>query len=393
MLLTCRANTVVARTTLDGIITDITESAVIGTENELASTTLGNNLSLMGVQGLTLSLALVVQTISAPGDLSFLNFGFSDFTKSRLTVGGSLLSCFAEPTSKSEIQAFFEQALSNSSGKAEIEREKNRLIAHVIPSTTTPEGYLLYALPITEEISLRREVVALNDRVCELEKASAAAPALLNLSQEILGYAALIQKHSGDSPFLKHISHSLVSTVRDLSTQAREITAPFQNELDTARQPQPLIRSRRASEQHVLMFASDTKSVRHLQAALLSDAGLSTLATTLDPETLKASLRNTPSARVLIVDVPGKGHAIARLIRGLRKLFPDVYVVCLVPGSPQSYPELQHSGAILVLCKPLTAHELVRVNRGLLHLAAAMTLSDQPSPIQSNDLNEEERSG
>jgi hypothetical protein len=248
-------------------------------------------------------------------------------------------------------------------------------------------------LPIAEEQALRQELRVLKERINELERCGNSAPMLLNMSQEIVGYTALIQKHTNESPFLFHITNSLATTVRDLSVRAREVVAGFQSQQDALQRPQPLIRSRRATDNHVLIFSSHTKRIRHLQAALLSDAGLSTRAAALEAETLKTTLHDAPDAKVLIIDVPGKEPPLSSLIRTMRRLFPDVYVVCLVPGSAQSYPELQRAGAILVIGKPITAHELVRVARGLLHLSAAMTLSDEPSFSSSDEASDSGRTG
>jgi DNA-binding response OmpR family regulator len=114
-----------------------------------------------------------------------------------------------------------------------------------------------------------------------------------------------------------------------------------------------------------------------MQAALLSDSGISSVGAPLGQDTLKATLADAPSTKVLIVDVPGKAYPVTGTIRTLRNLFPDLYIVCLVPGSTNIYPELQRAGAILVLPKPITPRELVRVIRGLLHLSAAMSQSDE----------------
>jgi CheY-like chemotaxis protein len=363
--------------TFDGVLTDITESAATLQGRGLAGVTLGNNLALMGVQGVTLDLALNFQTIEASNDASFLSLGHTEYVDEAVKVGGSLLSCFSTTDSRQRIQALFDGALASSSGRANIEWEGYGATIHVFPSTATPEGYLLYVTPLAEKQALEREVSALRDRIEALEKCGDAVPDLLNISQEIVGYAALIQKHAAESPLLRHITDSLSSAVRALSAKAREVVEPFRKEPESAQGPRPLIRSRKATVDPVVVFSADTKSVRHMQAALLSDSGISSVGAPLGQDALKATLTDAPSTKVLIVDVPGKAYPVTGTIRALRKLFPDLYIVCLVPGSPNSYPELQRAGAILVLPKPITPHELVRVIRGLLHLSAAMSQSDE----------------
>jgi DNA-binding NarL/FixJ family response regulator len=104
----------------------------------------------------------------------------------------------------------------------------------------------------------------------------------------------------------------------------------------------------------------------------MNDAGLPATTCTLDESIIREQIIKYPQLRIVVLDIPRKELGHASLIRTLRRLFPALHIVTLVPGAAAGYPELQRAGALLTLPKPLAPRELERVLRGLMTFVASL---------------------
>ena len=104
----------------------------------------------------------------------------------------------------------------------------------------------------------------------------------------------------------------------------------------------------------------------------MNDGGLTSTTCTLDESLIREHVISHHNIRIIVLDIPRKELGHAPLIRTLRRLFPALHIVTLVPGAAASYPELQRAGALLTLSKPLAPRELERVLRGLLTFVASL---------------------
>lgn len=369
----CRAIFSANGDSLTGIVVDITDILPLLQGMGVTAVTLGENLTLMGVHGMTLDLDLSVRTVTSSQPTSSYSFGRNDCTTEPINPGQSLLNQFPSSESKEFVSNCFHSALSGPEQCSTLEWTGYRAIIRTLSPRGSPEGFLLYVVSLDEEQRLRDENTYLKSRLKQLEASALHAQELLNTSQEALGYAAIITRQTSDTPLVKHMAQALSTSVKELSEKAREISAP----LLEAVPPQPatptlLIRSRKTTHSPVALYAASSKSVSHTHAALLSDAGISTRSCTLDDESVRATLKETPSLRALVLDIARSSPQHTALIRSLRRFFPALHIVALVPGAVAHFSEIQRAGAILVLAKPVAPRELERVIRGLLHLSLAM---------------------
>ena len=103
-------------------------------------------------------------------------------------------------------------------------------------------------------------------------------------------------------------------------------------------------------------------------ASLLRGAGLNAADAPLFEADIRNKLVQYPRVRLLLLDIPSGSAPNPNLVRSLRRLFPALHVVCLVPGPVSLYAELGRSGAALLVSKPVSARGLERVARGFLAL-------------------------
>lgn len=369
----CRATFHEKGRTLDGCILDITDILPLLQGQGVTAITLGENLSLMGLHGMTLDLDLSIRTVTTSPPVHSLSFGRPDCVLEAAAPGQSFLACFGSDASKEFVSTCFETALSTRDQISTLEWPGYRAVIRPLSSRGTPEGFLLWVVGIGEEQRLRAENEALRLRIEQLESSAFHAQELLNVSQETLGYAAIIARQTNDTPLVKHMAQALSTSVKDLSERARELTTPFLKPTpEQPSTPKLLIRSRKATSSPVAICAASSNSLSHTHAALLSDAGISTRGCLLDDDSLRAALKENPSVRALVLDTPSRSPHTTSLIRTIRRFFPALHIVALVPGAVAQFSELQRAGAILVLAKPVATRELERVIRGLLHLSLAM---------------------
>lgn len=369
----CRATCSADKASLTGCVFDITDLIPLLQGMGTTAVTLGENLTVMGLHGMTLELDLSISAVTHAPPPTAVSFGREDYSAESISPGRSLLSLFKSTQSQEFITNAFTSALSAPQKTSTLEWPGFRAIIRTLSPRGTPEGFLLYTVSIDEEQRLRDENNSLRSRLAYLESSSSHAQELLNASQEALGYAAIIARQTGDTPLVKHMAQALSASVREISNRAREICAP----LLEASPPQPtapklLIRSRKTTHSPVALYAGASKSVSHTHAALLSDAGISTRSCSLDDESVRSALKESPSVRALVLDIAKTSPHITALIRSIRRFFPALHIVALAPGVVAQFSELQRAGAIIVLAKPVLPRELERVVRGLLHLSLAM---------------------
>jgi hypothetical protein len=369
----CRAIFRTDNASLTGIVVDITDILPLLQGMGVTAVTLGENLTLMGIHGMTLDLDLSIRTATSSAPPNSLSFGRDDWTGEPIVPGQSFLKRFQSEHSKKFVSTCFDSALSAPDQHSTLEWAGYRAIIRTLSPQGNPEGFLLYVVAIDEEQRLRDENNYLKSRLKQLEASALHAQELLNLSQESLGYAAIIKRQTGDTPLVKHMAQALATSVKELSERAREISTPLlENAPTQPAAPKLLIRSRKSTHSPAALYAASSNSVSHTHAALLSDAGISTRSCTLDDESVRSIVKENPSLRALVLDIAKSSPQHTALIRSIRRFFPALHIVALVPGAVTHFSEIQRAGAILVLAKPVAPRELERVVRGLLHLSLAM---------------------
>ncbi len=381
----CRASFSLDGALFNGCLIDITESLSLLQGQGVEAVTLGANLTLMGLHGITLDLDLSIRTTTTSLPPAALCFGRNDYSSKPLSPGGSLLDHFSSVDSRHFVSHCFEVVLGDPDTLHTYEWAGYRATICVINPRGIPEGFLLFVIENHEQERLREENAALRLRIEQLENSTNQAQAILNASQEALGYAAVIERQKANAPLLSHMTNALTSCVKELGTRAQALAESLNNPTaPRTTAPKALIRSRKATSSPVALFAAPSNTTGHTYAALLSDSGISTHSCTNDGDSIRATLTQHSSVRILILDVTERASPTSNLIRSILRLYPSLHTVTLVPGPTSQFPDLQRAGALLVLPKPLTTRELERVVRGLLHLSQALDATS--SDVLADDL-------
>ncbi len=359
-----------------GMALDISSEVVgIRTDPDLTATT-GDPFNMLGIDGVVLDLEFKLRGIFTHRQDLSLTFGLSDARTDCMQVGRSLPECFPSTSSQEYVHRILEQALELCGKEVTVEWPNFRASVRTLLRDGVPSGIAISLFDVTYEQELARENKALILRLNQLTASPEYSSELANLSQEIVGYAALIRRYASGNPVLQDTVDALVSATRALGERTRKLvtlhtTADEYNPAadagnttaESSADPLPMTGSAR------ILFASVTGASKSSLPTLLSQEDLTTITCLLDEYEIRSHLLSSEFVRIVVVDVPSRDFRTSSLIRTLKRFFPALHIVCLVPGAATSFSDLQRAGALLVLPKPVTSYELHRVLKGLLEIS------------------------
>ncbi len=359
-----------------GMALDLSSEVIgIRTDPDLTAT-VGDPFNMLGIDGVALDLEFKLRGIFAHRQVFSLSFGLPDPRTERMLIGQSLPECFSSTPSQEYVYRVLEQALELCGQEVIVEWPNFRASVRALLRDGVPSGIAIALFDVTYEQEIARENKALIVRLNQLTASPEHSSELANLSQEIVGYAALIRRYANDNPVLQDSVDALMSAARALGERTRTLVTLHTTAADDNQPEDAGITSAMSSadtlsvaERARILFASASRASKASLPALLSQEDLTTIACLLDEYEIRSKLTSNEFVRIVILDVPSRDFRTAALIRTLKRFFPALHIVCLVPGTATSFSDLQRSGALLVLPKPVTSHELHRVLKGLLEIS------------------------
>ncbi len=362
---------------LRGMLVDIS-SEVVGIQNDPDLTTsAGSSFNMLGIDGVVLDLEFRIRSIFAHHDNLALTFGLSDADTERILVGRNLLECFSSTTSQEHVHRILEQALDTPGEEFVVEWQETRASIRTLLRDGVPSGIGISLLNVAYEQELARENKALLVRVNQLTASPEHISEIANLSQEIVGYAALIKRQSGGNRLLQEAVDALVMSTRDLGERTRKLVTLHTSIADTLSKEHAHTATESVEgplhgiEGAQILFSSLKELPCSALPSLLEDVGIASIVCSLDEHEIRAQLLQYDFVRIAVLDVPSRDFRTAPLIRSLRRLFPALHFVCLVPGPASSFSDIQRAGAFWLLPKPITSQELEKVLKGLLEISVA----------------------
>jgi hypothetical protein len=337
----------------------------------------GNSFSLLGITGMVLDLEFTIRGIFDHDRSSLPTFGLPDADTARMQTGRSLPECFLSTPSQEHVHTILEQALDNPGKEFLVEWLNTRSCVRSLLRDGVPTGIGIAVINVAYEQELARENRALLMKLNQLTASPEHVSEISNLAQEIVGYSALIKRETPSNPITQQATEALVSAARALGERTRallmlhntnEATSPDNNpRASQASAETPSI----ARSQVQVLFSSQRPATCSTLSSLLETSGMASIACQLDEHEIRTQLLLHDFVRIVVLDVPHHAPRISPLIRSLRRFFPALHVVCLVPGPTDNFNDLRRSGAFLLLAKPVTPPQLEQVLRGLLELSAA----------------------
>ncbi len=364
-------------TVFRGMLVDISsEVPGIRTDPDLGVTS-SDPFDMLGIDGAVLDLEFKLRGIFSHGTTPPLTFGLSDALTDQIQIGNSLPECFSSTSSQEYVHRILEQALELCGQAIIIEWPNLRASVRAILRDGVPSGVAISLLDVSYEQDLARENKALILQLNQLTASPEHSSELANLSQEIVGYAALIRRHISSSPLLQETVDALVAATRALGERARKLVTLHKNINDSSdsltKQVATLypIATPCVAQNARILFASFGDVTKSSLPVLLNGEGITTIACHLDEDELRSHLLSNEFVRIVVIDIPNRDLRTTPLLRTLKRFFPALHIVCLVPGIAENFSDLQRAGALLLLPKPVTPHEIHRVLKGLLEISVA----------------------
>ncbi len=358
-----------------GMVLDVTsEVAAIQSDPEL-TTVAGNSLNILGLDGVILDLEFRIRGIFSSHAQIPMTFGLPDARIDRLAVGLSLPDCFLSVSSQEHVHRILDQALNFPEREFSIEWPGVRATIRALAKDGIPTGIGISLLDVTHEQELGRENKALLVRLNQLAASPEHVSEIANISQEIVGYAALVKRQSNTDPMLEGIVDALVLASRALGERTRKLVTLHTTITESATREDIRTESRTSGlvphgvEGAQFLLASAKGDPHAPLPTLLRDEGVGSIVCSLEEHEIREQLLAHDFIRIAVLDVPNRDFKSAPLIRSLRRLFPALHTICLVPGSASDFSDLQRAGAFLVMPKPVTAAEIGRVLKGLLDIS------------------------
>jgi len=339
----------------------------------------GNSCSLLGITGMVLDLEFTIRGSFDHDRSSLPTFGLPDADTARMQTGRSLPECFLSTPSQEHVHRILEQALDNPGKEFLVEWLNTRACVRSLLRDGIPTGIGIALVNVAYEQELARENRSLIMKLNQLAASPEHVSEISNLAQEIVGYSALIKREMCSSPIAQQAAEALMSAARALGEKTRALVT-LHNTVDSTPQDHTQTSATSADSPPIphpivqILFSSQRSATCSTLPSLLESAEMASMACSLDEHEIRAHLLRHDFVRIVVLDVPHREARINPLIRSLRRLFPALHVVCLVPGPTENFHELRRAGAFLLLPKPVTPQQLEQVLRGLLELSAATSV-------------------
>jgi PAS domain-containing protein len=363
---------------LNGFICDVTSDAYRFRYDGDCAVNLGEFLRHTQTSGLVLDLDFTIRSMHWEKRGLDRTGYLEEREHESFRVGRSFPECINSEETRHILRQDLQRALEEPTESRVLEWDLYRIKITPITEQGIPHALLVSFEERTKELELEKELRALNEQLDTLAAADPIAMELINTCQRVLGYAALIQRHAPPHSMTKAALEALTASSRELGHRVQELHGIFQRnsavDMEPAPHQDPLAEYRASSHTSParILFASEAPRTMSPLSIAMNDAGLPSTMCTLDEAIIREQIINHPQLRIIVLDIPRRELGHVSLIRTLRRLFPALHIVTLVPGATTTYPELQRAGALLSLSKPLAPRELERVLRGLITFVASL---------------------
>ena len=366
-ILHCRAMLDAESRILHGFIIDLSDQLVTLQSECDHLAAISFSFDQLGKSGVVVDAELRIRSVH--GNVSNENFslGFGAINPALVRPGALFTSIFTDASIYDQVHDLLSETLCSGFRCRVYGRWDSDLKAVAVDGI--PQGIAIEIHDSSHKIELhtiQKELSALRQALLEQKQGNSK---ILDHTQEMVGFAALISRQATGNAILRHASEALIHTAKECAKEANGVLQHYQNHsipgyssprATTARLlvgSHPARSSRRNAE---VLIASSTLRSAHTLAALMRDAGLATVGTRLSEPDLKESIQLHPHTRLVVLDLSGDLQHDALLVRRLRRFFPATELVCISRESAEAFDKLRRSGAAIVLFKPATPREIER---------------------------------
>ena len=324
-------------------------------------------------RGLIVDVEFRIRSVHSESISDAFSLGVGQITHTHIRPGAFFSSAFTSQSSQDQVQDLLAETICTGYKKVDYGLCSAEL--HVISVEGVPQGISIEIHDRSNQIALESIQAECSSLKLSLEGQRKRALKLVNTTQEMVGFAALISRHAVGNPLLRHVSEALIATAKECSKEAsaviehhhRYITEESVLVLPT---PSRLVSKsgythRRARTTEVLVASITLRSAQTL-AALLRDSGVGTVGARLAEPELKEAIQTNPHIRIVVLDLSGDLPQDAILIRHIHRFFPATQIICISRDGEEVLKRLKRAGAALVLEKPATPREVERAVRQML---------------------------
>jgi hypothetical protein len=338
---------------------------------------MGFGLSQLGVTSLTIDTEFRIRSSHGPLLEGAFSLGLQDLDLPLLRPGRSFPECFKSDRSRDVITELLSRALNGSV----TEMTWRGYEGHIRPVVVTGvvQGLVVVVADIKIQQSLEDAVKSSETRLRAFEESAHSARALIDLTQEMVGFAALVGRQANGNPLVRHAMEALLTTAREAGVVAQKLIHDHES-LQLGGTAKPTTRNsvpEYGTETTIsgikgsgatIVFAAKDRRTSSSFTSLLMDSGFHCASASLEEGELRNVLLTHKFVRLVILDISHETHHGALLLRRIRKFFPALQLLCLVSGPVDGFPELRSAGANQLLAKPVSARDIERVARNLLSL-------------------------
>lgn len=369
----CRAMLDSEAQILRGFILDLSDQLVTlqGECDHLAA--LSFSFEQLKKTGLILDVEFRVRSVHSPSNSEAYSLGLGQITQSYIRPGAFFSSAFTTQSIQDQVQDLLAETMCTGHKKLDYTHYSAEL--SVISVEGVPQGVSIEINDRSQQITLDAVRAECSSLKLTLETQRSKLIKLVNATQEMVGFAALISRHAVGNPLLRHVSEALIATAKESSKEASEVIEHHQRyvtreSLHPVSSPSRIINTtgsshRRVRATEVLVASSTLRSAQTL-AALLRDSGVGTIGSRLAEPELKEAIQSNPHLRLVVLDLSGDVQQDAILIRRIHRFFPATQIICISRDGSEIVKRLRRAGAALVLIKPATPREVERAVRQLI---------------------------
>ena len=369
----CRAMLDSEAQLLRGFIIDLSDQLVTlqGECDHLAA--LSFSFDQLGKKGLIIDVEFRIRSVHTDSISDAFSLGLGQITHTSICPGTIFSAAFTNPLLQDQVQDLLAETVCT--GHKKLDYGSCSAELRVIAVDGVPHGISIEINDRSNHIALDAARIECTSLRLALNDQRKRALKLVNSTQEMVGFAALISRYAVENPLLRHASEALIATAKGCSKEASEVVEHHQRYIQEAPVqnlpvPTPLITGARSKQNRTrtteVLVASNTLRAAQTLAALLRDSGVGAVGTRLAEPELKEVIQSNPHTRIVVLDLSGDIQQDSILIRRIHRFFPATQIVCISREGAEVLKRLRRAGAALVLTKPATPREVERAVRQLL---------------------------
>ncbi len=378
-VLHCRAMVEADGSLMRGFILDLSsEVPVLQSQCDYLDS-MGFGLSQLGTTSLTIDTEFRIRSSHGAIIDGALSLGLQDLDLSLIRPGRSFPECFKSDLSRDSISELLARALRGSVTEMTWRGYEGQVRPVVVAGIV--QGLVVLVADIKIQQSIERALKSSEARLRALERSTDSARALIDLTQEMVGFAALAGRQANGNPLVRHAMEALLATAREAGVIAQKLIHEHKSfhsdgalkalsRDPTHRQEAEIVTTEAKGAGASIVFAAKNERTSSSFTSLLKDSGFNCATATLEENDLRNVLLEHKFVRTVILDISHDTLHSALLVRQIRKFFPALQLLCLVSGPIDCFPELHSAGANLIMAKPVSARDIERAVRNLLSLAS-----------------------